>query len=56
MDRTEKEDAFLEDLKKIMIKHKVCTLMVGDGQGMICSLVKDNYFSSEEASIYFDIS
>ncbi|WP_179212606.1 hypothetical protein [Priestia aryabhattai] len=49
----DKENAFLEDLKKVMIKHGVSLIITGHDGGIYCD-DKKNFFSAEEASIHFD--
>ena len=49
----EKERAFLQELKKIMIKHGVCLVITGDDGGIYCE-AKKNFFTTEDVSIWFD--
>ncbi|USK66315.1 hypothetical protein [Peribacillus frigoritolerans] len=51
MDMAEKENAFLEELKKLMLKHGVSSIMTGEEGAIYCD---SDYFSADEALITFD--
>ena len=53
MNDEEKEKVFLEDLRKIMIKHGVSLIVTGDEGGIYLDDKKD-FFSAEEVSIHFN--